>query len=140
VPLPIPAENPHSACEIVHHAAEITREPDNDWIGKIAQHVEQDAGAYMPCVGFDHTRVWADGHSRYAVTTEPYAGDLTHVDAAEWCAANGWQVHVFPPNIGMWNADGSHGTRLILASPPKNGVDIASMIPKLLEAMPVWGE
>ena len=89
--------------------------------------------------GFDHTRIWTAGRL-HAVTTEPYYTDGKRWgdNATEWCAANGWQWHLFPPRIGMRNAGGRCGTRLILASPPKNGVDIAPMIAPMLKAMPRW--
>ena len=87
---------------------------------------------------FDHTSVWLDAFGRYAVTTEPY--NTVAEKAAAWCAAYGWQHHLFLANIGMWNPVGENGTRLVLASPPKNGVPIVPLIPKLLKAMPMWTE
>ncbi len=84
--------------------------------------------------GFDHTEIWTAGRNLYAVTTEP---NTDGEDTKAWCAANGWQCHVFPAGIGMWNSYPGW-SRLILSSPPKDGIDITPLIPKVLEAMPRW--
>ena len=95
-----------------------------------------ESGQHAP--GFDHTSVWRDASGRYAVTTEPYNTAADQADA--WCEAHGWQHHLFPVGVGMWNPAGALGTRLVLTSPPKNGAPIAPLVPKLLKAMPRWTE
>lgn len=86
-------------------------------------------GRYEPSIdqGFDHTRLWTTGQHlprRHVVTTEPYG--CGHEKAADWCIARGWQCHIFPVGIGLWNPAG--GTRLVLCSPARNGLDITPLI------------
>jgi hypothetical protein len=73
--------------------------------------------------GFDHTRLWFRAR-QYLITTEPYGSG--HEKAAAWCRDRGWIYHVFPAGIGLWNPTG--GTRMILCSPARNGLDIAPLI------------
>jgi hypothetical protein len=81
---------------------------------------------------FDHTFIWHDGKRRYMVTTEPYDDGE---DVAVWCRGKGWQCHICPPGIGLWNPEG--GTRMVLAAPPRRGVQIGLYEPRILAAMPV---
>ena len=117
--------------------------PSTAWDSVFWRHEKRIYGVNSRCgqipPGFDHTSVWTAGRNRYAVTTEPYGDSGKCEDAVAWCTKNGWNVHTFPPCIGMWSASHpTRGTRLILASPPKIGVDIEPLIPKLIAAMPSW--
>jgi ADP-ribosylglycohydrolase len=98
--------------------------------------------------GCDHVRLWrspepgrANGGARrnkgrYAATIEPYGEGFKTVE--ESCRALGWACATFPPGIGMWLPSGESGTRLVLASPPGNGVPLAPLVETLLKAMPRW--
>lgn len=71
---------------------------------------------------FDHTCLWLDRAGKYIVTTEPYShktvADFAHLTEQGWTLADS-------PWPGMWNPP---DTRLILASPPRNGGDLAPVI------------
>lgn len=87
---------------------------------------------YQPSIdeGFDHTRLWRRNR-KHVVTTEPYGKG--HEKAAEWCVERAWQYHVFPVGIGLWNPAG--GTRMVLCSPARNGLDIALLIEPIEAAL-----
>lgn len=94
------------------------------------------AGRHEPSIdeGFDHTRLWTTGKHRarkHVVTTEPYGHG--HETAAVWCAERGWQCHVYPVGIGLWNPAG--GARLVLCSPARDGLEIAPLIEPIEAAL-----
>lgn len=83
------------------------------------------AGASPLPPDFDHSCLWLDRAGKYIVTTEPYRHvvlmDFAHLTEHGWTLAE-------PSWPGMWNPP---GTRLILASPPRNGGDLFPVLAAL---------
>ena len=103
-------------------------------------------GTMLPA-GHDHTKLWRvpDTGSlldrkpgQFLLTTEPYR--QIHAEVEAWCRQHHWDCDTMPPSVGLWWPTGEEGTRLILISPPKIGVDLTPLMPLLRERMPVWAE
>jgi hypothetical protein len=83
---------------------------------------------------FDHLRVWKNPVTkRFLVTADPYDG-CTLTYCTDWCVSHDWEYKVFPKGFGLWYPP---YTRLVLASPPGIGADIASLSAKLTDCMEV---
>jgi hypothetical protein len=90
--------------------------------------------------GFDHTRLWREGLGRgkHLIVTEPYEGSLN--DAYASCRAHGWDYHLMPPCVGMWNPAPPICTRMLIVSPGATGIPLAPLISALEGKMPVADE
>jgi hypothetical protein len=97
-------------------------------------------GGIIERPGFDHSRLWKErGAGRILITAEPYWDKLD--EAVAYCAdVARWACHVMPQGIGMWNSAPPRGTRMLLISPGKRGVQLEAMIAVLDGVMPAADE
>lgn len=124
---------PHQASWDARHAAELNQQAARYSAFMAATGLRKSrgwsrAGAILLPPGFDHTCLWRDRAGKYIVTTEPYnhvvLADFAHLTEHGWTLADA-------PCLGMWNPP---HTRLILASPPRNGGDLFPVLAALRRA------
>jgi hypothetical protein len=97
--------------------------------------------------GFDHTKVWCRpqvesgrgaSQRQYLVTTEPYG---SCAEMLAFYRKLGLLTYACRSGIGLWNpAPHRAGTRLILITPPRNGLPVPDIAEAIEAALPEWPE